>query len=566
MPARALRSLRSVFAGFVAVGIAVILAFTSFRSPTAGQSRHWIMIALVVAIMLAYGIVIWLRSRTQYASDTDGETFYYLGFIYTLVTLVVTFAPLLDSADKQPDTRRVLGLFGLGLITTFVGLAGRVFFSQLGPQASLGPEEGATRLADAYAEAARAIEASTLRIVQAQQRVDGQLSDAYSAAIEAIHAVADRITQEYAARSNQTVTQFGAAIERVALQGETAFAELRTRTERETEDAARQIERTHQLLRGQIDTLITRSTDAIRGLTEQATHDFARIATGFATQLTEFLGGVNTNVSSTLQVLEARLLSLRLPPEELGQKLEAILKALVERGESLRQSIPTVAAAYTQLEGVLVKTVTATTDAGKALIALTASTTGATTALGAAKANAGEFAAQLGAIGQLSTFLQKLPQESEKIVSAVTALRERISETDAAWRELAQVTKSAVRAVSTAEGALATFETGTRAAQRSVLNWSSGVTKATADLHALTDIARQADELGREMIGTHQKLSDQVSGPLAEELRTHSEAAHALSERLQNDLRASEEAVRRVHQELIDASRFILDRINRDSA
>jgi hypothetical protein len=108
---------------------------------------------------------------------------------------------------------------------------------------------------------------------------------------------------------------------------------------------------------------------------------------------------------------------------------------------------------------------------------------------------------------------------------------------------------------------LATLEHGSRAAEQSVLNWSGGLTKATVGLQALSEIAERAVQLGNDAVTTQVKLSAQIAGPLAEELRKHNEAAADLANRLQEDLRASEEAVRRVHHHLIDASQFILNRI-----
>ena len=87
------------------------------------------------------------------------------------------------------------------------------------------------------------------------------------------------------------------------------------------------------------------------------------------------------------------------------------------------------------------------------------------------------------------------------------------------------------------------------------------MTKATVGLRVLNEIAERAVQLGNDAVTTQVKLSAQISGPLADELRKHSEAAGALASRLQEDLRASEEAVRRVHHHLIDASRFILSRV-----
>jgi DNA-binding ferritin-like protein len=85
--------------------------------------------------------------------------------------------------------------------------------------------------------------------------------------------------------------------------------------------------------------------------------------------------------------------------------------------------------------------------------------------------------------------------------------------------------------------------------------------KAGAGLEALTEIAERAVRLGNDAVTTQAQLSAQISGPLAEQLRKHSEAAGALAQRLQDDLRASEEAIRKVHHHLIDASRFILSKV-----
>src|SRR5262245_58328597 len=201
---RLVAHLPATFLGFIAVGVGVILTF-SVASAGPGGSRHWTMTALVVGLMLVYGVFLWIRSRTAYAADTDGETFYYLGFIYTLATLVATFAPLLNS-PARPESRHVLGLFGLGLITTFVGLAGRIVFAQTAA-GSAQPEDDARRLGDAYADAARDIERSTVRIVHAQRRAEGHLTESYAGAAEAIRTM----------------------IERVSADAESAFTEMRNR-------------------------------------------------------------------------------------------------------------------------------------------------------------------------------------------------------------------------------------------------------------------------------------------------------------------------------------------------
>jgi hypothetical protein len=80
-------------------------------------------------------------------------------------------------------------------------------------------------------------------------------------------------------------------------------------------------------------------------------------------------------------------------------------------------------------------------------------------------------------------------------------------------------------------------------------------------LETLTETAERAVRLANDAVTAQAQLSAQITGPLGEELRKHSEAASALASRLQDDLRASEDAVRKVHHHLIDASRFILSKV-----
>lgn len=560
MPARVAASLPSIFIGFIAVGVSVILSFSWIYRGRPGGAWHWTMIALVVGLMMVYGVVLWVRSRTEYAAEGDGETFYYLGFIYTLATLVATFAPLLNSAER-PDTRQVLGLFGLGLSTTFVGLAGRIVFAQTGPGAVGSPEHNAQKLADAYAEAARAIERSTVRIVHAQQRAEGHLNESYSGAVEAIRTLSVRVTEQFDAMSGEVLKRFGTVIDRISTETESTFADLRSRAARDVETASRQVVKTHEVVKEQIEGLAAGTAGAIRGVSEQVIQDFARVARESSAELTAFVRHAHTNVAATLQEFETRLGELRLPPEDLGQKLVVVLTELTERAELLRRATSVISAAYGELEGVLANAVQGARDGSRAFSALAVSTDAATAAVTSAKTNVGDFASQLQRVAPMASGLEKFPQEAATVMAALGSLRRSLGEANRAWSEIAGVTDGATQSIARAGAAFSTLEHGTRAAEQSVLNWSGGLTKATMGLESLTELAERAVRLGSDAVTAHAQLSAQISGPLADQLRTHSEAAGALASRLQEDLRVSEEAVRKVHHHLIDASRFILSKV-----
>jgi hypothetical protein len=560
MSPRLFASLPAIFIGFIAMGVSVILSFSWIYRDSPGGAWHWTMIALVVGLMIVYGVALWIRSRTAHASEGDGETFYYLGFIYTLATLVATFAPLLNSSER-PDIRHVLGLFGLGLSTTFVGLVGRIVFAQTFTEAPTRPEDSARRLGDAYAEAAHAIERSTVRIVHAQRRAEGHLNESYSGAIEAIRTLAARATEQFDTMSKQVLNQFSAAIERVTTQADATFAELRGRAAREIDSASKQVVLTHDAAKQQIEGLAAGATGAVRGVTEQVVEDFGRIARQSAAELSAFVRQTHDSLAGTLQEFDTRVGALRLPPEDVGQKLAVILTDLTERAELLRRATAIVGTAYGELEGTLANAVQGARDGGRAFSALAVSADAATTAVASAKTNVEHFATQLGHMGQLTTGLEGFPQDAATIVASLGTLRDSLGEANRAWAEVAGVTDGAAKSIARAGTALSALESGTRVAEQSVLNWSGGLTKASLGLEAVTEVAERAVRLGHDAVTAHGQLAAQISGPLAEQLRQHGEAAAALVERLQEDLRASEDAVRKVHHHLIDASRFILSKV-----
>ena len=553
-------SLASTFLGFIAAGVGVIVAFSWWSGGASGGSRHWTMTGLVVGLMVVYGIVLWVRSGTAYASETDGETFYYLGFIYTLATLVATFAPLLNSTER-PDSRQVLGFFGLGLITTFVGLAGRIVFAQASSGALASPENDARRLGDAYTEAARAIERSTVRIVHAQQRAEGHLSESYSGAVETIRILSGRVTQQFETMSAQVLKDFATVIERVSAGAESALGEVRDRAVRDIDVASRQAVKTHEMAKEQVEQLTTGTAGAVRTVTEQAVQDVARVARESAVELTEFFRHTSDHVAATLQQFETRLGAFRLPPEELGEKLVVVLTELAERADLLRQATTIVGAAYGELEATLANAVEGARGGSRAFSTLAVSADAAASAVTSAKTNVEQFATHLSQLGELATGLEKLPREAATIIATLGDLRTNIGETNRAWAEVAGTTEGASKSMARAGAALSAFEHGTRAAEQSVLNWSGSLTKAGVGLQALTEITERAVRLGKDAVAAQVQLSAQISGPLADQLRKHSEAAGALADRLQEDLRTSEEAVRKVHHHLIDASRFILSKV-----
>lgn len=82
---------------------------------------------LAVLLMLSYGVLAYRMPAMQTRLDRLGDNFYYLGFILTLASLSAALFQLRGGTHLE----ELLGSFGIALVTTIFGIAGRIMFVQL---------------------------------------------------------------------------------------------------------------------------------------------------------------------------------------------------------------------------------------------------------------------------------------------------------------------------------------------------------------------------------------------------------------------------------------------------
>ena len=90
--------------------------------------EQWIVTSTPVAIMIVYAWYVGRSRRYMLREDQAGDNLYYLGFLYTLVSLSYS---LFVFAGEEESTQKIIGNFGLALATTIVGLGLRVLFTQM---------------------------------------------------------------------------------------------------------------------------------------------------------------------------------------------------------------------------------------------------------------------------------------------------------------------------------------------------------------------------------------------------------------------------------------------------
>jgi methyl-accepting chemotaxis protein len=106
---------------FAVAGIVFIVA-----SKSLGLHPFWVT-GVPVAIMIAYALMVAFARRLRLRDDQIGDNFYYMGFIYTLVSLGMSLYQYSSGQSVDDIVRN----FGVAVASTISGIVLRILFNQL---------------------------------------------------------------------------------------------------------------------------------------------------------------------------------------------------------------------------------------------------------------------------------------------------------------------------------------------------------------------------------------------------------------------------------------------------
>ena len=120
---------RAWFLVFV-IGFVVVFATNLLYSNNPNQGWLWGASIILVVLMLFYGWAV--NSNPDSSIDIKADGIYYLGLLFTFTSLVATlvFSQILNPSDGGLS-EQLFANFGIALITTIIGLAGRVWFTMM---------------------------------------------------------------------------------------------------------------------------------------------------------------------------------------------------------------------------------------------------------------------------------------------------------------------------------------------------------------------------------------------------------------------------------------------------
>ncbi len=169
----------------------------------------WLPGVWATLIMLALGVLAWRESPGYSSSDEFADNFYFLGFLLTLLALLVVLVGLRD-LEEGLVLPTVLAQFGLALITTFVGLTGRTVFLMNRPGSARGPDEIAARIEQAQEN----YHAALTRLTSDTQTFSVNFSEQLEGSFQRIHATVARVGDSLAESGTELVDSVGSISDR----------------------------------------------------------------------------------------------------------------------------------------------------------------------------------------------------------------------------------------------------------------------------------------------------------------------------------------------------------------
>lgn len=224
--------------------------------------EQWFVMSFAVASMLVYALYVAATRRYLLRGDQAGDNLYYLGFLYTLVSLGYA---LLFFSGEEGSTQKIIANFGLALATTIVGLALRVFFNQMREDPVEIEREARMELATAVSRLKAELDTSVIELNSFRRATAQSLSEGMTAVSDK----ANTVLEEHARSLSGFVEQ---ALEKL----EEGFSSLKESQKeldaasRKTVNAVEELARRVENVSVPSDLIERKLSPTLEGLTESA--------------------------------------------------------------------------------------------------------------------------------------------------------------------------------------------------------------------------------------------------------------------------------------------------------
>lgn len=197
---------QALFFGFFIVGAASIVVFR-LRAVS-----EYVVILVPVGLMFVYAGIAWASKRFRAREDRVGDNLYYLGFLFTLVSLSFTLWQF-NSISSSGNIDFVISNFGVALATTICGLALRVLFNQMREDPVVYEREARMELAEAASAVKAQLDDVAIRMADFMRRVTQQMEEGVSDMTTAANAALQTNVTKFASVGQEVLEKINLAFD-----------------------------------------------------------------------------------------------------------------------------------------------------------------------------------------------------------------------------------------------------------------------------------------------------------------------------------------------------------------
>ncbi|WP_372073081.1 hypothetical protein P7L75_12430 [Tistrella mobilis] len=175
-----------VFFAFVIAGAGFIMAAKLMGLPAG------VVTGVPVVLMLCYAAALLGFRRLRLRADQNGDNLYYMGFLYTLVSLGASLYQF--SADGAAD--EIVRNFGIAIASTITGVALRVMFNQMRVDPVEVEHTARLELADAARKLRRELDRTVLELSHFRRATEQVMGEGFEEILNTTRTVSERLLAE----------------------------------------------------------------------------------------------------------------------------------------------------------------------------------------------------------------------------------------------------------------------------------------------------------------------------------------------------------------------------------
>lgn len=168
----------------------------------------WWVAVFAAGVLVSYAAAAWINRNLALEPEVIGDNCYYLGFIFTLISLGVTLYQLAGTGTDASILRDVVAGFGVALASTIVGVFLRVFMMQLRTDIVSRDRQARLELNDASRE-------FRMRLIESVSQMKAFSTEAVQLAGETntrIHQANEAFHEEHRQLIRETTEQYSTAL------------------------------------------------------------------------------------------------------------------------------------------------------------------------------------------------------------------------------------------------------------------------------------------------------------------------------------------------------------------